>query len=113
MAIPQMDELSLLHDNICQAIGDPRRIQILYAVHEGRRNVSALAEALQIPQPTVSRHLAVLRQRSLVIAQRDGTAVYYSLADPRIITVLDTMRQLLRDLLNLRATVMDTERVTS
>ncbi|HSG16279.1 MAG TPA: transcriptional regulator [Anaerolineae bacterium] len=50
-------------------------------------------------QPTVSRHLAVLRQRSLVLANRDGVAVTYSLADPRIIDLLDTMRQVLRDAL--------------
>jgi ArsR family transcriptional regulator len=47
----------------------------------------------------VSRHLAVLRQRSLVLANRDGVAVTYSLADPRIIDLLDTMRQVLRDAL--------------
>lgn len=99
MALPTLEELSLLHENICQAVGDPKRIQILYALHEQPRHVSALAELLDMPQPTVSRHLAVLRQRALVITERDGAAVYYRLADSRIIDVLDTMRSLLRDAL--------------
>lgn len=107
MSIPPLDELRLLHQNICQAVGDPRRIQILYAVHEGRRHVSALAETLDVPQPTISRHLTLLRQRGLVAAERDGAAVYYSLTDPRIIDLLDAMRQMLRDILERQATVLE------
>ncbi|MBK8137311.1 MAG: winged helix-turn-helix transcriptional regulator [Chloroflexi bacterium] len=52
--------MALLHDHICQALSDPRRIQIMYALNESRRHVSAIADALGIPQPAVSRHLAVL-----------------------------------------------------
>jgi DNA-binding transcriptional ArsR family regulator len=62
--IVALEELKLLHRNICQALGDPKRIQILYALHEQPSNVSALAEMLDTLQPTISRHLAVLRQRA-------------------------------------------------
>ena len=99
MEKPTLDELTLLHANICQALGDPRRILILYALAQRPRYVSALADDLVMPQPTVSRHLQLLRQRALVIAERDGAAVIYRLADERIIEVLDSMRLLLRDAL--------------
>jgi len=59
-----------------------------------------------MPQPTVSRHLTVLRERALVIADRQGPAVVYRLADPRLIDVLNLMRQLLRDTLERRATAL-------
>jgi ArsR family transcriptional regulator len=78
-------------------LGDPRRLQILYALAERPRHVSALAADLSAPQPTISRHLQVLRERHLVIADRDGATVVYRLAEPRVIAVLDTMRQILRD----------------
>jgi ArsR family transcriptional regulator, zinc-responsive transcriptional repressor len=106
MSIPGTDELQLLHEQICQAVGDVKRIQILYALHEQPRHVSALAELLEMPQPTVSRHLTVLRERALVIAERQGPAVVYRLADPRLIDVLNLMRQLLRDTLERRATAL-------
>lgn len=106
MSIPGTDELQLLHEQICQAVGDVKRIQILYALHEQPRHVSALAELLEMPQPTVSRHLTVLRERALVIADRQGPAVVYRLADPRLIDVLNMMRQLLRDTLERRATAL-------
>jgi len=106
MSIPGTDELQLLHEQICQAVGDVKRIQILYALHEQPRHVSALAELLEMPQPTVSRHLTVLRERTLVIAERQGPAVIYRLGDERIIGILNLMRQLLRDILERRATVL-------
>jgi ArsR family transcriptional regulator len=97
MSIPSLEELGMLHERICKAVGDPRRIQILYALQARPHHVSELAEALGIPQPTASRHLTVLRLSSLVVAQRNGTSVTYSLADAGIIEVLDRMRQVLRD----------------
>jgi ArsR family transcriptional regulator len=107
MPIPPLDELNLLHSTICQAVGDPKRIQILYALHEQPRHVTALAEILGMPQPTVSRHLSVLRQRALVITERDGTSVMYRVADPRIISVLDLMRQIMREALERQASLLE------
>lgn len=109
MALPQLQELNLLHANICQALGDPRRLQILYALQEQPRHVTALADALQMPQPSVSRHLRVLRQRGLVVTRREGPAVVYELMDPRIITVLNTMRAILRDVVARQSDVVKDE----
>jgi DNA-binding transcriptional ArsR family regulator len=88
-------EVNLLHANICQALADPKRILILYSLHEGAKTVTELTEELDVPQPTVSRHLKVLRERRLVVTERKGTSVLYSLADDRVIDALDTMRAVL------------------
>lgn len=91
--IPATDnDLTHLHATMCQALADPTRIQILYTLDEQPCHVNSLAHELNIPQPTVSRHLRVLRQQSLVITEREGTGVIYRLADQRIIQVLDTLR---------------------
>ena len=103
MVNPEIEELNLLHAHVCSALGDPKRLQILYALAEEPRRVTALAKDLDTPQPTISRHLAILRQRSLVNTDRDGVAVTYSLADQRIINVLDMMRLVLRDALDRQA----------
>ena len=47
------------------------------------------------PQPTVSRHLKILRERQLVAAEREGASVRYSLADERVIQALDILRAVL------------------
>jgi len=103
---PTLDELNLLHANICQALGDPKRILILYALNEQPRHVTALANDLDIPQPTVSRHLRVLRERRLVQTERQGTAVIYEIADERMIDVLNTMRLVLREVLEQQSGVL-------
>jgi ArsR family transcriptional regulator len=85
-------EASLLHENVCQALADPKRIIILYLLADGPRNVTEIAEELESPQSTVSRHLKILRERSIVTTERDGSQIVYSLADRRIIQALDLMR---------------------
>ena len=54
-------EITQLHADICSGLADPRRILILYALHEKPSNVSDLAQAVGISQPAASRHLNVLR----------------------------------------------------
>jgi DNA-binding transcriptional ArsR family regulator len=90
-------ELHLLHERVCDALGSPVRLMIFYALHNQPRYVSDLAAELNLPQPTVSRHLKILRDRGLVSTQREGPAVYYTLADDRIIMALDLMRGVMRD----------------
>lgn len=88
-------EISLLHERVCSALGDPKRILILFLLKKQPQCVNQIAEALSTPQSTVSRHLSVLRERKLVVAERSGTTIQYALADERIISALDTMREIL------------------
>jgi ArsR family transcriptional regulator len=88
-------EVNLLHANVCQALADPKRILILYALAEDPKFVNELAEVIDCPQSTTSRHLKVLRDRQLVTTEREGAAVRYSLADARVIEALDLLRAVL------------------
>ena len=90
-------EVNLLHERICSALSDTTRIMILYLLAERDMYVNEIAEELNAPQSTVSRHLKVLRERNLVSTERQGTAVFYSLVDERIIQSLDLMRSILND----------------
>jgi DNA-binding transcriptional ArsR family regulator len=100
-------EIALLHRYICEGIGDPKRLKLLYLLAEQPRNVTELTEVLGAAQPTVSHHLRILRERGLVITEREGTSVYYSLADPRILEAIEMMREFVAELLRERASVVD------
>jgi len=100
-------EITLLHAQVCQGLADPKRILILYALADGPRRVTDLADALGMPQPTVSHHLKILRERGLVVAEQEGTAVYYTLVDERVIQALDLLREVLRTQLALRADLVE------
>ncbi len=103
-------EVLLLHAHICEGLGDPKRVLILYLLATGPRNVTELTGTLGVSQSTVSHHLKILRDRGLVLAKRDGTSIYYSLADRRIIEALDILRDMLADLLTQRASLMQVPR---
>ena len=98
-------EVNQLHSELCAGLADPKRLLILYALAQGAMNVSELAETLKLPQPTTSRHLKLLRERNLVIAEREGTSIYYTLADARVIEALDILRTVLADHLSAQATL--------
>ena len=102
-----LKEINNLHAEICGGLSDPHRIAILYALADKPENVMDLAEALDMPQPSLSRHLKVLRDRGMVIAERQGANIYYSLADKRIIKALDLLREVLADHLNKRSALAE------
>ena len=97
------EEIVRLHASICEGLADPTRIMILYALADKAHHVTELATSLGMPQPTISRHLKVLRDKGLVIAERRAQSVLYSLADHRVIDALDLMRAVLADSLHSRA----------
>ena len=88
-------QVELLHRRVCPALGDPKRLLMLYALAEGPLCVNELAEGLDLSQPTVSRHLRVLRERGLVNTERSGTTIYYNLTDRRLIQAVDLLRGVL------------------
>ena len=107
MKHPLEQEVNLLHAQVCQGLADPKRILLLYVLSDGPQRVTDLAAEINVPQPTASHHLKILRERGLVLAERDGTAVYYSLADRRVIEALDLLRMMLTDLLNQQANLAE------
>lgn len=88
-------ELNLLHERICPALNHPLRMKVLYLLNEKSLNVGELTAELGVPQSSVSRHLRVLRERGLVRAERQGTTIWYALAEPELATVLDILRRIL------------------
>jgi ArsR family transcriptional regulator, arsenate/arsenite/antimonite-responsive transcriptional repressor len=65
-----------------KAFADPVRLRLLNLLAEGEVCVCHLQEALELPQSTVSRHLAYLRKRGLVLGRKEGLWVHYRLAKP-------------------------------
>jgi ArsR family transcriptional regulator len=99
MADTLREEVIRLHANICSGLADSNRIMIIYSLAEGPHNVSDIATIVDLPQPTVSRHLKILRDRGIVRSERDGQTIIYSLSDKRIVQALDLLRATLGDLL--------------
>jgi ArsR family transcriptional regulator len=74
---PLLDATELL-----KAFADPVRLRLLNLLSGGEVCVCHLHGALELPQPTVSRHLAYLRKNGLVVGRKEGLWVHYRLAKP-------------------------------
>jgi ArsR family transcriptional regulator, arsenate/arsenite/antimonite-responsive transcriptional repressor len=64
-----------------RALGDETRLRIIALLSHGELCVCHIERALELSQPNVSRQLGILRAAGVVDARRDGTWVYYSIAD--------------------------------
>jgi len=71
-----------------KVFGDSTRIRILFVLFEAEVCVCDLAAALNMTQSAVSHQLGVLKRSKLVKARRDGKAVFYSLADDHVRTIV-------------------------
>ncbi|MEQ8673978.1 MAG: metalloregulator ArsR/SmtB family transcription factor [Aggregatilineales bacterium] len=99
------EEVAELYARFCSGLADTNRILILYILSEHSCNVGEIAEKLCLPQPTVSRHLKILRERGIVLAERAGQSVFYTLSDHRIIDALNLLRSVIADRLETQSTL--------
>src|SRR5712671_8066899 len=87
-------ELQTFKAQFLRALAHPTRIRVLEILVRGGRTVQELQEALTLDQPIVSQQLAVLRNQSIVTAQKEGLSVRYTLRDPLIGELLEVARRI-------------------
>ena len=85
-----------LRAKLFRGFADASRFRILEALQHGPRCVGELMEATGLSQSNLSMHLACLRECGLVSARRNGRFVYYQLADPAVLRLLEAADQVLR-----------------
>lgn len=80
--------MSLYLQSAFSALSEPHRLSILGLLADGERAAGDLVEALPVSQPTVSRHLSILREAGLVTVRKDANRRLYSL-NPRPLAEID------------------------
>lgn len=66
-------------------LGSPVRIQLMWVLSEGERDVTSLAEATGLPLTTASHHLRRMRAAGLITSRAEGRRQIYSADDPHLI----------------------------
>jgi rhodanese-related sulfurtransferase/DNA-binding transcriptional ArsR family regulator len=88
------DALYAQFARIGHALASPKRIELLDLLGQGEKTVETLADQVATPIKNTSAHLRVLRQARLVETRRDGTYVYYRLADDDVFRLLKALEAL-------------------
>ncbi len=83
-----LDEHHAAHvAELFRAFSDTSRVRIISALLDGEKNITTLAEVVEISESAVSHHMRGLRQMHLVQFRRDGKEVYYRIEDDHIIAL--------------------------
>ena len=78
---------------VARALADPKRLCVVERLADGERSVSDLSRDIGCQVPNMSQHLAVLRSAGLVLSRREGSTVYYRLADDRVLEAYRLLQQ--------------------
>ena len=86
---PLPEDLAELIARRFRALGDPLRVRLLDQLRDSEETVSALADRLGAGQQNVSKHLAVLADAGMVARRKEGTHVYYRIADEGVFALCE------------------------
>ncbi|MFE5544320.1 ArsR/SmtB family transcription factor [Streptomyces sp. NPDC056534] len=82
-----------------KTLGHPVRIRVLELLSEREHGVAEMLRDTGVEPAYLSQQLAVLRRADMVVARREGTAVYYALTSPQVAELLTTARAILSGVL--------------
>src|SRR3972149_1674917 len=77
------NQVCRLHAEICQTLSNPKRLRIINILRKKEVSAGELQKMLKIPKANLSQHMAVLRQKGIVVSRREGNTVYYRLGPPQ------------------------------
>jgi ArsR family transcriptional regulator len=92
------EALQLTRADFFKALAHPTRLQILELLRPGERCVCEIFPALDMIQPNVSRHLAILKKEGLVQSRKDGLKVIYWISDSRVCDLVDQAAEVTRQI---------------
>lgn len=82
-------------ESLFHSLSDRTRLEIVGRLAQGEARVTDLMAALELPQSTVSKHMACLRECGLVEGRPEGRQTFYSLARPELLALLEVAENLL------------------
>lgn len=87
-----LDSMRRFKADVFRALAHPTRVAILEHLADAELSVGALCARIGLEQANASQHLAVLRNKLIVLTRKDGNQIHYRLRDPRLGKVLEIMR---------------------
>ncbi|MHB2023100.1 MAG: ArsR/SmtB family transcription factor, partial [Mycobacteriales bacterium] len=90
-------EMRELHEHLCNALSDPKRLLIINELRDGPCSVAQVAAALGTSEGDASKHLSLLLARGVLTREQHDGAVCYSLTSPKIVQAVDLLRRFMAE----------------
>lgn len=82
-------KLAVRAADVLKAVAHPLRLQIVEVLASGELSVGEIVEALGEKQAITSQQLNLMKDKGVLASRRDGARVYYRIANPNVVRVLD------------------------
>ncbi|MCL5070414.1 MAG: metalloregulator ArsR/SmtB family transcription factor [Actinobacteria bacterium] len=90
-----MNNIFILHANICKTLANPRRLEIIAALRDDELTATQIVRRIHISKANLSQHMKILIEKGVVLSRRECLNVFYKLSDERITKACDMMREVL------------------
>jgi ArsR family transcriptional regulator, virulence genes transcriptional regulator len=85
---------------VCKTFSNAKRLEILNLLKAGEMTVSDITNGLKTPKANTSQHLRVMRMMGLLKTRRDGTNIYYGIANEKLINACSLMQEALAQIMD-------------
>ena len=89
------DQLYLHHAEMCKVFSHPKRLELINILRDKEMSVGELSQRLGLAIGNLSQHLAMMRQRHILVSRKEGNVVYYRIANPRLLEAFDLLREIM------------------
>ncbi|MBW6485198.1 MAG: metalloregulator ArsR/SmtB family transcription factor [Syntrophobacterales bacterium] len=90
-----MERIYELQANICKALSNPNRLEIINKLKEKELSAAELMEKTGLGKSRFSQYMGGLKATGLVLSRREGVTVYYRISNIKIIEACSLMREVL------------------
>ncbi|MDP2720265.1 MAG: metalloregulator ArsR/SmtB family transcription factor [Dehalococcoidia bacterium] len=89
------DQIYYYHAEMCKVFSHPKRLELINILRDGEMSVGEMARKLGLSMGNLSQHLAMMRERHILISRKEGNIVFYRIANPRLPEAFDLLREIL------------------
>lgn len=84
-----------MHAHVCKVLSNAKRLEVIDLLRDGEKTVTELQKKMKIAKSNLSQQLAIMREKGILEARRDGQRIFYRLAHPRMLKAYDLLREIL------------------
>ncbi len=89
------DQIYAYHAEMCKVFSHPKRLELINVLREKEMNVGEISQRLGIAIGNLSQHLAMMRERRILVSRKEGNLVYYRITNPRLLEAFDLLREIM------------------
>ena len=91
------DQIYAYHADMCKVFSHAKRLEVINVLRDGEMTVTELTQKLGLTIGNLSQHLAMMKERRILLSRKEGNMVYYRIANTKLIPCFDMMREMLFD----------------